>query len=470
LEPAHLFFGTLITALVLAGCATKGAATGGSGMPAAPEAVRLAADLGGASKAALDGGTVRLLGVADLTTSLTVPAGIMLDLSADGAKLILKDGAKLTVDGTVDARGHGDHGGGWVEGGLCLDEGTAVINGSGTIRLRSKGSLLNIGGGKRHLTLDGVTLAGIEGNDNSLVQVGEGAELVMKSGVITGNTRLGKDWTSGGGVAVGERAVFTMTGGAITGNSITGNEWVIGGGVAVGEGAVFTMTGGTVSGNSITGNEWVNGGGVSVSGGTFAMHGNAAVTGNTASGSGNVFGGGVRMSGGTFTMHGNAAVTGNTATTSGSGNSLGGGVQIEDCTFTMNDNAAVTGNTAIATGTGSAIGGGVRMFKDTFTMHGNATVAGNTAIATGTGGATGGGVRMEDDSTFILSGGTVYGDNAHLPTGANASLANIVTSSRSTASGAAAHKNPRATAKYGDGTDIAFGEDRGMAASRTLNR
>jgi hypothetical protein len=296
----------LLFMAVLAGCAT----TGGSGTHPTPDerAERLAADLGGVGKAVVEGGTVRLTdtvklaGVVDLTTSLTVPAGVTLDLTADDAGLILKNGATLTVDGTVDTRGHGDHGDGWVVGGLCIDDGTAVINGSGVIRLRSKGHLLIMGNdNKWHFTLDGVTLVGLEDNDNSLVYVGDGGEFVMKSGAITGNTISGES-VSGGGVFVYD-GTFTMEGGAITGNTISG-ESVSGGGVSVYDGT-FTMEGGEISGNTLDSGRYANGGGVHIAGGaTFTMEG-GTISGNTAKAPNGGNGGGIRISGGSiFTMKG----------------------------------------------------------------------------------------------------------------------------------------------------------------------
>jgi hypothetical protein len=72
----------------------------------------LAADINAieAGKAAVNGDTVTITGWTGLNTALTVPAGVTLDLTAEGAVLELRDGAVLTVDGAVNATGHGDHG------------------------------------------------------------------------------------------------------------------------------------------------------------------------------------------------------------------------------------------------------------------------------------------------------------------------------------------------------------------------
>ncbi|GHT69121.1 hypothetical protein FACS1894110_17990 [Spirochaetia bacterium] len=285
---------TLVFGLVLVGCATSG---GGSGTPPTPDkqAEQLAADLNAikAGSATAEGATVRPTGEVYLKTGLTVPAGVTLDLTADKVRFELQNGAELTVDGTVNTSG----------GGLRLGEGAVVINGSGTISLKSKGRLLNING-KKHLTLEGVTLTGLPDNDNSLVQLGGGGEFVMKSGAITGNTLTG----SGGGVRVRENAIFTMEGGAITGNTTTTGS---GGGVRVDENAIFTMKGGAITGNTATGAA----GGVAVNGNAiFTMEG-GEISGNTTTGSG----GGVRVDeNATFTMK-DGEISGNTAAKFGGG-------------------------------------------------------------------------------------------------------------------------------------------------------
>ncbi|MDR0401367.1 MAG: hypothetical protein LBH51_10580, partial [Treponema sp.] len=148
---------------------------------------------------------------------------------------------------------------------MCNGLISSANGGSGTIYLKGQGNLLRIDGGKdgakKTLTLDGVTLAGVDNNTYSLVNVMNGGEFVLKSGAISGNTIDG--W--GGGVSVGgEAAVFTMQGGAISNNTASGSEWSGGGGVIVsGEAAIFVMQGGVISGNTVTGGDpW--GGGVSL--------------------------------------------------------------------------------------------------------------------------------------------------------------------------------------------------------------
>jgi hypothetical protein len=88
-------FGILV--MVLAACVTDG----GNVTPPAVEATQLAADLNAVT---VESATVRLTGEVYLTSGLTVPAGVTLDLTADKAKLELQNGATLTVDGTVNAK------------------------------------------------------------------------------------------------------------------------------------------------------------------------------------------------------------------------------------------------------------------------------------------------------------------------------------------------------------------------------
>jgi hypothetical protein len=419
--------------VVLMGCAT----TQASDAPAAPTTDAVARALG--DMAQVNGDTITLTDKAWLKTAFTVPEGVTLDLTQEGAALELQDGAVLTVNGTVNATGHGDHGTGWIEGSLRMGDGQAVIAGKGTINLKSKGHLLNIGSdrGKRQLTLDGVTLVGLPDNDNSLIGIGENSEFVLKSGAVTGNTYLSDKHSSGGGVAVW-RGTFTMEGGVISGNSAQGKEGSSGGGVNIGEGSVFTMTGGEITGNSVIGKaEGASGygGGVRVERGTFTMEG-GVISGNSAEGGRNGTGGGVEVNGGTFTLDG-GTISGNSISGRGA---IGGGVRMSGGTFTM-ISGAIFGNSA--TGKNWSHGGGVCADKgSTFIMQGG-TISANTAAPGGDGG--GGGVTVKNGSAFIMEGGTIYGKAGNLPTGTDASLAN------SAQEGASLHMWADSTAKWGKG-------------------
>jgi hypothetical protein len=235
-------------------------------------AAKLTTDLDAilAGSATVEGATVKLTGTVGflgIPRDLTVPAGVTLDVTADGARLGLGEAgrgglydATLTVNGTVIAKA----------GRIGLEDNAkaATINGSGIIRLNSGGNLLSVEGNRnvanKKITLDGITLVGREDNNQALVRVGKGSELVMKSGVITGN---------------GDNGVIVQGGGTYTKQD--GTTGTLGGGT-------FTMEGGTISGNT--------GGGVYITcdetygGGTFTMNSPAVagtsgnIKGNTRSG------------------------------------------------------------------------------------------------------------------------------------------------------------------------------------------
>ena len=230
----------LVFALVIAGCASV--PTGD------PAAVQLAADINAiqAGSAKASGGTVTILGgFVEIKNGLTIPVDVTLDVTAAGAALGLHD-STLTVNGTVNAGSN--H--------IRLEDNASwgAINGSGTIYLKNKGRLLGVEGNQnvaaRKLTLDGVTLVGLPDNNDAVVSIGRGGEFIMKSGVITGNSRTDTGergpFGMGGGVLVNGDAgsTFIMEGGTITGNSAVR----MGGGVC--NAGVFTMKGGVIFGNS----------------------------------------------------------------------------------------------------------------------------------------------------------------------------------------------------------------------------
>ncbi|MDR1252597.1 MAG: hypothetical protein LBK62_10610 [Treponema sp.] len=290
-------------------------------------AAKLAAEINAirAGSATAEGATVKLAADTQvgIPSTLTVPAGVTLDVTAGGAALILGSQAvgntpvTLTVNGTVIAGS--DH--------VRLEDsqwGAATINGSGTIRLNGKGNLLYVEGNKnvanRKIILDGVTLVGLEDNDQALVYVGKGGEFVMESGVITGNSAT-SDNSDGGGVKVQKGGSFIMEGGKISGNSANGSVGGInGGGVYVADnGSVFTMSGGIISGNNVSGPDaW--GGGVDVEFyGSFIMEG-GEISGNSVNGSNYASGGGVDIrDNASFTMKG-GTIYGNVSVANAGGN------------------------------------------------------------------------------------------------------------------------------------------------------
>jgi hypothetical protein len=265
-----IFTAVLAFGFVLTACDT------GNGNNLTPEdlAAVLAADINAikAGSATAEGATVKLLSTAGslgIPNTLTVPIGVTLDVTADGAALLL--GAQKNMDITLTVNGTVIVGSNDIRFEDCQD--VATINGSGVIQLNGKGNLLKVEGNwnmdDQKLTLDGVTLLGLEDNDQALVCVGKGGKLVMKSGVITGNgdfgvlVEEGGNWFHpnpeisttpypfGGGI-------FTMEGGTISGNS--GGVYIKSGGGALGDGTfimnspVIAGTSGNINGNISSGN------------------------------------------------------------------------------------------------------------------------------------------------------------------------------------------------------------------------
>jgi hypothetical protein len=378
-------------------------------------AAELAADInamegqseGSVGSAEVNGATVKITGgFVDFRKDITVAKGVTLDVTEDGAAIGLHD-VTLTVNGTVNA------GPDYIR--LEDTASWAIINGSGTIYLKSRGYLLQVQGNKnvanRKLTLDGVTLAGVNNNSEPLVGIGAGGEFILKSGKITGNTRVGDEWSDGGGVGVWEDGLFTMKGGIISGNTAKGGVGGQGGGVAV-NGGTFAMQGGKISGNSAKGTVEGGGGGVRIDNeGIFNMSG-GEISGNSATGTDWSEGAGVKLnnSASFFTMKG-GAISGNTAT--GVNMSRGGGVYMRyGAVFTMED-GAISDNTAVSGGHNH--GGGVCVNSwdgetSTFTMKSGA-ISGNTATG-GTDGSSGGGVQVEDGSVFTMQGGAISDNTA----------------------------------------------------------
>jgi predicted outer membrane repeat protein len=392
-----------------------GGSSGGSSSSPTPAAAQLAKDINAlkAGSATAVGATVRITGntFVAISSALTVPAGVTLDVTADGAALGLGSQSvgntpvTLTVNGTVIAGPN--H--------VRLEDcqwGAATINGSGTIRLDGTGSLLYVEGNhnvaNRKIILDGVTLVGVNDNSEALVVVRDGGELVLESGAITGNTHASDDWAGGGGVWVDDSGTFTMEGGAITGNTVQGVNGASGGGVHVREGT-FTMEAGEISGNiTITlqslGNvvgldgDQAAGGGVHVREGTFTMKG-GTISGNTSQSDNKAEGGGVKIEQSTFLMSG-GTISGNAAL-QGEYTAEGGGVSLIFSEFTMTG-GAILDNTATIRG-----GGVIMNHQSTFTMT-NGTISGN--IVQGGDSAYGGGVLMLDNGTFTMKDGAISGN------------------------------------------------------------
>jgi len=158
------------------------------------------------------------------------------------------------------------------------------------IRLSQNGNLFTINSGITLRLSDGITLAGLNSNNASLVRINNSGRLIMESDAEIRSNNSGT--SNGGGVDVSVGGFFEMFGGSINGNSTTNGG---GGGVYISYNGNFTMNGGSINNNTTSGGG--GGGGVFLSGsGIFNMNG-GSINNNTAGGGG----GGVFVeSGGTF--------------------------------------------------------------------------------------------------------------------------------------------------------------------------
>ncbi|MCL2480244.1 MAG: hypothetical protein FWF38_00885, partial [Spirochaetaceae bacterium] len=158
-----------------------------------------------------------------------------------------------------------------------------------TINLTSSGSLLTADAGTK-LIIEGsspvntITLKGMAGNNNSLIRVLNGGELVLNTNaILSGNTQN----SAGGGVYVsGATSKFTMNSGIIE-----NNQGSSGGGVYLISGT-FEMNGGIIQGN-LVGSTGYGGGVYITTGGNFIMN-NGTITNNSVNLSTNR-GGGVHL-------------------------------------------------------------------------------------------------------------------------------------------------------------------------------
>jgi hypothetical protein len=255
---------------------------------ASPDAMILAAALNAISAGSAEaaGSSVKLLADVTLTTLITVPAGVTLDLVTGHRSIILNDNAVLTVNGELNAEASHDDTNTEISGNgkILVASGStqaATINGTGVIHLKSQGNLIYIRAGKEMILdgtviLDGlitaptVSLAGITtlpsgfddliNNTMHLISVHSGGTFTMNGGKICGNYGDGlavngsftmnngeihanKAHTDGAGLIV-NGGTFTMTGGVIKDNHAN-----LGGGVRLYAGATFIMAGGTIYGS-----------------------------------------------------------------------------------------------------------------------------------------------------------------------------------------------------------------------------
>ena len=325
---------------------------------------------------------------------------------------------------------------------------SVTLRGSGlaqAISLYGTGSLFTVTSGLT-LILDNITLQGSSENNTNLIQVNNGAALIMKAGsVISANT--------GGAVLIHSGGTFTMYGGAILDNTgsaggegrhairgglggtgavtnwgaFTMHDGVIsnnaggpggdlegarGGAGAVSNWRTFTMHGGTISGNS-GGSGEIAGSGAVFNAGVFAMYG-GTISGNSGgSGSANFWGirggiGGVNNSG-EFILH-DGEISGNSGGAGGNNGWGGVGAVSNTGRFTMNG-GTISGNSGGSGSANSPWDGwgsvGAVFNAGAFTMHGG-------TIANNAGGIANWSVRHGTTSygIFRITGGTIYGTDA----------------------------------------------------------
>ena len=190
---------------------------------------------------------------------------------------------------------------------------TVLIKGSGTLSLSTGvGNMFLLGsnGNKQTLVIDGEELI-LKGRNqtgsSSIINVGNGGELLLNNGLLTGNTGS----VSGGAVYVNTKGTFVMEGGKISNNSATN-----GGGVFVGTGASGMGSGGRfiMSNGEISNNTAISyGGGMRIEqNGGFVMR-SGKISGNSAA-----YGGAMYLYRG-FSLMTGGEISGNKATASSGG-------------------------------------------------------------------------------------------------------------------------------------------------------
>jgi hypothetical protein len=205
--------------------------------------------LGGSKKAIASGATVKLRSNVTLSDSLVVPKDVIFDLT-NGKKLILGNNAVFTVQGIVNANG-GKNDTQMIISVTSGASSSAIINGSGSICLKSQGCLLRIPSRKKLVLSGDITLDGLA-QDNVMALVFVFGELVIEGNAkITGNNNPNG---AGGGVWMGKQGDAAVGGSLILNEnaSITNNHANVGGGVALSAPhCSFVMNGGSIGGNTV---------------------------------------------------------------------------------------------------------------------------------------------------------------------------------------------------------------------------
>jgi ribosomal protein S11 len=175
---------------------------------------------------------------------------------------------------------------------MGLSNVTITLRGIGVmreVRLSANGVLFTVGNGITLVLDENITLVGRRlggngnaNNNNHLVRINDGGNLVMNAGArVMDNTNTATGANTAGGVRVNSGGIFTMNGGTISGNTTTASGFSDGdgGGVRVEFNGIFNMRGGAISGNS----SGRDGGGV-FNLGTFRISGGIVYGSNAAEG------------------------------------------------------------------------------------------------------------------------------------------------------------------------------------------
>ena len=267
-----------------------------------------------------------------------------------------------------------------------------------TIQLSGIGSLFTVNYGVT-LTLDnGITLKGVNNNDNSLIKINNGT-FTMNNSKISSNTNINQ----GGGVYI-NNGIFTMNGTSeifdmnasdgggvyiyngefiLNNGSVFNNKAnsIFGGGVYIDFDGIFTMYDGKIYNNEA----YYGGGGVALNG-IFIMN-NGKIICNKSNYGGGIFNG-IHEDTAIFEMNG-GIISNNTAIDSG------GGI-VSYGSFILNGNESKISNNIAGNN-----GGGILIHNGTFTMEGG-ELNGNTASSRG------GGIFLILGSLIINNGKIIY--------------------------------------------------------------
>jgi hypothetical protein len=246
--------------------------------------------------------------------------------------------------------------------------------------------------------LDNLTLARVGADNDSVLEIRGGAQVVFENirinGVVnangSGNNRALKVWGAGTQVTLGDGAAVT---GMKTGNGNSLPDESDGSGILVGGQAELILAGGKVAGCVST---------------TIAAYAKGAIV---------VYGGGITMNSG--------EISGNTtkAEVAGQANyGYGGGVYAYGATFTMNGGKIIN-NTVKATSTTTGTygyGGGAYINSSTFVMNGG-EISGNTIESNASTSAYGYGGGVSISGVFTATGGKIANNTVNAKTSATAS-------------------------------------------------